>query len=72
MKNFFVSEKEIQALKTYMSLKKEIKTELNGKENGLQTLLKAMIGRNLYDRDAYYPVLNGDDAAILKAIEALK
>lgn len=72
VKNFFVSEKEIQALKTYMSLKKEITTELNGKENGLQTLLKAMIGRNLYDRDAYYPVLNGDDAAILKAIETLK
>ena len=72
VKSFMVSEKEIQALKTYMALKKENKIELNGKENGLQTLLKAMIGRNLYDRDAYYPVLNQDDAAILKAIESMK
>jgi carboxyl-terminal processing protease len=72
VKSFMVSEKEIQALKTYMALKKENKIELSGKENGLQTLLKAMIGRNLYDRDAYHPVLNGDDAAILKAIETLK
>ncbi len=72
VKNFSLSEKELKALTTYMMQKKENKIELNGKENGLQTLLKAMIGRNLYDRDAYYPVLNGDDAAILKAIETLR
>jgi len=72
VKSFLVSEKEIQALKTYMALKKENKIELSGKENGLQTLLKAMIGRNLYDRDAYYPVLNEVDVAILKAIQSLQ
>jgi len=72
VKNFSLSEKELRALKTYMTQKKENSIELKGNENGLQTLLKAMIGRNLYDRDAYYPVLNGDDAAILKAIETLK
>ncbi len=72
VRNFNLSDKELKALKTYMTQKKENSIELKGNENGLQTLLKAMIGRNLYDRDAYYPVLNGDDTAILKAIETLK
>lgn len=72
VKQFVISEREIHALQTYIGNKKENPIKLIGKENGLQTLLKAMIGRNLYDRDAYYPVLNEDDAAILKAVENLQ
>lgn len=37
----------------------------------LTPYLKAFIGRDLYDKDAYYPIINKKDKCILKAIEVL-
>ena len=42
-----------------------------GNEHGLTHILKALIGRNLFDDEAYYPILNEDDKCIRKAIETL-
>ncbi|MGE0569030.1 MAG: S41 family peptidase [Bacteroidia bacterium] len=39
---------------------------------GIDQLLKAFIGRNLFDKDSYYPILNSNDKSILKAIEILR
>ncbi len=38
----------------------------------LKQLIKALIGRNLYDKDAYYPIINQTDNSIKKAIEVLE
>lgn len=38
----------------------------------LKQLIKALIGRNLYDKDAYYPIINQTDNSIKKAIETLE
>ncbi|MCQ2263089.1 MAG: S41 family peptidase [Bacteroidales bacterium] len=38
----------------------------------LKLWLKAMIGRNLYKENAFYPVANSSDRAIKKALEVLK
>jgi hypothetical protein len=33
--------------------------------------MKAFIGRVLFDKDAYYPIINKTDEAIIKSIEVL-
>lgn len=38
----------------------------------LKQLIKALIGRNIYDKDAYYPIINQTDNSIKKAIEILE
>lgn len=63
---------EITALKNYIEIKSKESLSINGQEAGLKQLMKALIGRNLFDKDAYYPVLFENDAAILKAVEILK
>lgn len=70
--NYNVSEKEISALKNYLAVKKLSALNFTGKETGFAQILKALIGRNLFDKDAYYPILYENDTAILKAIEVLK
>jgi carboxyl-terminal processing protease len=40
--------------------------------DNLKQLLKALIGRNLFDKDAYYPIINQNDNSIKKAIEVLE
>ena len=70
--NYKVSEKEINALKNYIANKKSSTLTFTGKETGFIQILKALIGRNLFDKDAYYPILYENDTAILKAIDALK
>jgi len=67
-----ISEKEISALKNYLAVKKLNSVLFSGKENGFAQILKALVGRNLFDKDAYYPILYENDTAILKAIEVLK
>jgi carboxyl-terminal processing protease len=62
---------EIESFQLYIKSKNPHAFVLSGKENGLNQILKALIGRNLYDREAYYPVLNQEDAAILTALKAL-
>ncbi len=46
--------------------------ELEKSKTNLRQLLKALIGRNLYDKDAYYPIINATDNSIKKAIEILE
>lgn len=69
--NYHISSKEINALKNYLSLKKVTSVHFEGNERGFSLLLKALIGRNLFDKDAYYPIMNQSDNAILKAVEVL-
>jgi len=66
-----IAEKEIRALKEYLNTKK-ITATLTGAESGFTLLLKALIGRNLFDRDAYYPILYQNDSAISQALSILK
>jgi carboxyl-terminal processing protease len=68
---FSITEKEIRSLKDYMAAKKTNGVHFNGKEQGFSQVLKALIGRNLYDKDAYYPIINENDSAIIKAVEVL-
>jgi carboxyl-terminal processing protease len=37
----------------------------------LEPYLKALIGKNAFDKDAYYPIINKNDKCITKAIEEL-
>ena len=37
----------------------------------LKPYLKAFIGRDVFDKDAYYPIINKKDKCIIKAIEIL-
>lgn len=69
--NYSISDKEIASLKNYLITKKA-NLSLTGKERGLEQILKALIGRNLFDKDAYYPILNENDNCILKAIKVLQ
>ncbi|MBM3403763.1 MAG: S41 family peptidase [Bacteroidetes bacterium] len=41
-------------------------------EKRIRALLKAFIGRNIYDNPAFYPTLNEADPAVIKAIEILE
>jgi len=66
-----ISANETTALKTYIAQKNVNGINFTGSENGYGILLKALIGRTLYDKDAYYPILNKADNAILKAVEVL-
>lgn len=76
IKKFQIGSEELAALKTHLQAQKGA-PELDNyrvpsSDGGLSQILKALIGRNLYDRDAYYPILNANDNAILKAIELLQ
>ncbi len=71
IQKYTVSEVEITSLKNYMAGKKFNLTSFIGNERGFKSILKALIGRNLFDKDAYYPILNQNDNAVLKAIEVL-
>lgn len=69
--NYTVSDSEIAGLKNYLISKKVTTLHFQGQERGFSLLLKALIGRNLFDKDAYYPIMNQSDNAILKAVEVL-
>ena len=70
IKGYRVTDKEIKALNNYLDLKKAALT-VKGNEHGLSHIIKALIGRNLFDDEAYYPILNENDKAIKKAVEVL-
>jgi carboxyl-terminal processing protease len=65
---FKVNDKVMGELNDYIKLHHKNNYSENQKTTGLPSLLKALIGRNLYDRDAYYPNLNETDNCILKAL----
>jgi carboxyl-terminal processing protease len=70
---FKINDTEITELKKYIRSRNDSTSVIpQGKEAGLTQLLKAMIGRNLYDKDAYFPILNENDNAIKRAIEILE
>lgn len=68
---YLVSNKEIEALKNYLVAKKVPNLTFTLNDKGFSEILKALIGRNLFDKDAYYPILNKNDSAIQKAIQVL-
>lgn len=70
--DYKISNKEINALNDYLAEKKINSVRLSGKEAGFTQVLKALIGRNLFDKDAYYPILYENDVAIQKAVDVLK
>ncbi len=51
-----------------LPLTSKIKEKTN---EGIMPYLKAFIGRDVFDKDAYYPILNQKDKCILKATEVL-
>lgn len=69
--DYSVGKKEVEALTHYLAAKKVTTVHINGQERGFSLLLKALIGRNLYDKDAYYPIMNQSDNAIQKAVDVL-
>jgi len=69
--NFVVAKNETTELNNYLESKKINSIKLTGNERGFDQILKALIGRNLFDKDAYYPILNQNDNSILKAISVL-
>lgn len=69
--DFTIGDKEITSLKSYLISKKS-SLNIEGKEKGLSQILRALIGRNLYDKDAYYPILNENDNSILNAIKVFE
>lgn len=68
---YSVGEPETKALKNYLAAKKIVSITFTGNEKGFAQLLKAFIGRNLFDKDAYYPIMNENDNSILKAVDVL-
>ena len=68
---FKVGKKEAEEINTYLVSEKITTIHLTGNEKGFDQILKALIGRNLFDKDAYYPILNLNDNSILKAINVL-
>lgn len=70
VEGYVISAEVVTELKKYL-LQKQLLERLSGQETGLKDLLKALIGRNLFDKDAYYPILNQHDDAVVKAIEVL-
>ncbi|MFN5181652.1 MAG: S41 family peptidase [Bacteroidota bacterium] len=54
--------------------KSNIKGDISGikkSEKILRNQLKALIGRSIFNNEAYFPVLNSEDKTILKAVEIL-
>jgi len=69
-----VTDEMLQQLVQYYekSNQKKISTMTSTASNELKVWLKALIGRNLYDNEAFYPVINKTDKVILKAKEVLR
>lgn len=68
---FKLDNSTVNELNNYLIHKKINTLHLKGNEKGFEEILKALIGRNLFDKDAYYPILNANDNCILKAIDVL-
>ncbi|MBP9068457.1 MAG: peptidase S41, partial [Bacteroidia bacterium] len=71
---FKVGTDVLQEFSSYVNSKSNnSQISANGKQLiGIELILKSLIGRNLFDKDGYYPNLNEHDNCILKAIEVLK
>lgn len=71
---YSVSDKELnQLLEYYYKLtKKKAPTLSANSKKELKVWIKALVGRNLYGNDAFYPVINQTDETILKAKQVMK
>lgn len=72
--DFVLSDNAITEFYGLLQKKKiEIPDSEKTKSNAnLKQLIKALVGRNLYDKDAYYPIINQTDNSLKKAIETLE
>ncbi|MES2565337.1 MAG: S41 family peptidase [Bacteroidota bacterium] len=71
---FEINEQILQEFYTYCAKQKLTldNSVLKEKTNeALRPYLKAFIGRDVFDKDAYYPIINKKDKCILKAVEVL-
>ena len=55
-----------ESQKIFLGKIDKIKTDI-----ALKPYLKAFIGRDAFNKDAYYPIINENDKYILKAVEEL-
>ena len=69
-----VTDAMLQQLVQYYekSSKKKVTKMTPNASKELKVWLKALIGRNLYGDEAFYPVVNKTDKVILKAKEVLQ
>ena len=70
---FEVSTAVLEEFYTYCAAK-DLPLTIKSKEQtneALKPYLKAFIGRDVFDKDAYYPILNQKDKCIIKATEVL-
>jgi carboxyl-terminal processing protease len=70
---FKVNDEVINEFLNYLTTKNNSsQITASGKQlTGINLILKSLIGRNLFDKDGYYPNLNEHDNCVLKAIEVL-
>jgi carboxyl-terminal processing protease len=68
---FKPDEQLMSALKAHAAARHLNGFNIQGKEAGFNQILHALIGRNLYDKEAYYPILFQNDNAVLKAVDVL-
>lgn len=62
-----------QMMEYYKKLSKTpIPTMTTASKKELKVWIKALIGRNLYGEDAFYPVINATDPVVIKACSLLK
>ncbi|MGZ3932192.1 MAG: hypothetical protein ACXVP0_12705, partial [Bacteroidia bacterium] len=73
IKDFTTDDKLLNEFYAYSQGKKLIASESDRQKShkSLQHLLKALIGRNLFDKDAYYPIINQNDNCIQKAVDVI-
>ncbi len=74
IENFEISpaiNEEFFAYCTKLNLQAELKDKAKIIKS-LNPYLKALIGRNMFDKDAYYPIINQGDNSIMKAVEYLE
>ncbi|MEG1556656.1 MAG: S41 family peptidase, partial [Bacteroidales bacterium] len=71
VKQMKISNELLQELLRFYSLKSKQKIQHlnNASVKEIKVWLKALIGRNLYQDEAFYPVINSTDKVVLKAIE---
>jgi len=69
-----VTDQMLQQLVSYYEKnnKKKVSKMSANSSKELKIWLKALIGRNLYGDEAFYPVINKTDKVILKALEEMK
>lgn len=69
-----VSDKELNQMLAYYTklTKKPVPHLTANSKKELKLWIKALIGRNLYNNDAFYPVVNQSDETIQKAMQVLK